>query len=139
MHKYDIHVYKPRPASWVKFLPPAQAKEIIVASVISAVSATNFRFNCWAGFLPCQLPFLHVLTFLIFTHSQQHGQICSRSKSKYALKTTKINYAVWLEIYAVWFGIYAVSVCHFLGRGFQDGHMSSAFFMWRKSPPHLWN
>ena len=44
-----------------------------------------------------------------------------------------------MEIYAVWLGIYAVSVCHFLGRGFQDGHVSYAFFMRRKSPPHLWN
>ena len=49
----------PRPAGWVKFLPPAQAKEIIVASIISAVSAKNFRFNCLAVFLPGQLPFLH--------------------------------------------------------------------------------
>ena len=39
------------------------------------------------------------------------------SKSKYALKTTKIIYAVWLEIYAAWLGIYAVSVCHLFGRG----------------------
>jgi len=55
--------YTYRPAGWVKFLPPAQAKEIIVASVISAVSAKNFRFNCSAEFLPRQLPFLHFSHF----------------------------------------------------------------------------
>jgi hypothetical protein len=86
-----IYIYKPRPAGWVIFLPPAPAKAIIVASVISAVSAKNFRFNCLAGFLPCQLPFLHFLTVVIFTHFRQHGQICSMSKSKHALKTTKRN------------------------------------------------
>jgi len=55
------------------------------------------------------------------------------SKSKYALKTTQKNYAVWLEIYAVELGIYAVSVSHFFGEGFQGGHMSYAFFT------QLWN
>jgi len=52
-----------RPPGWVKFLPPAQAKEIILASEISAVSAKNFRFNCLAGFLQGQLPFLHFSHF----------------------------------------------------------------------------
>ena len=83
-----------------------------------------------------------ILAFLHFSdiHTPwEHGQICSMSKSKYALKAAKINYAVWLEIYAVWLGIYAVSVCHFFGRGFQAGHMSYAYLMRRKSPPHLWN
>ena len=56
-------------------------------------------------------------TFLIFTHPGEHWQICGMSKCKYALKTTKIIYAVWLEIYAAWLGIYAVSVCHLFGRG----------------------
>jgi hypothetical protein len=92
-----IYIYKPRPAGWVIFLPPAPAKAIIVASVISAVSAKNFRFNCLAGFLQGQLPFIF-RTFLIFTHPGEHWQICGMSKSKYALKTTKIIYAVWLEI-----------------------------------------
>jgi len=62
-----MYVYIPRPAGWAKFLPPAQAKEIIVASVISAVSAKDFRFNCLAClavFLPGQLPFLHFAHFL---------------------------------------------------------------------------
>ena len=40
------------------------------------------------------------------------------SKPKYALKTTQIIYAVWLEIDAVWLGIYGVSVSHFFGGGF---------------------
>jgi hypothetical protein len=56
-----------------------------------------------------------------------------------ALFTAKITYAVWLGIYTVWLGIYAVSVCHVFGRGFQAGHVSYAFFIRRKSPPHLWN
>jgi hypothetical protein len=38
---YNIYL----PAGWVKFLLPAQAKEIIAASIVSAVSAKNFRFN----------------------------------------------------------------------------------------------
>ena len=56
-------------------------------------------------------------TFLIFTHPGEHWQICSMSKSKYALKTTNI-------IYAVWLGIYAVSVSHFFGGSFQGGNRS---------------
>ena len=40
------------------------------------------------------------------------------SKPKYALKTTQIIYAVWLEIDAVWLGTYGVSVSHFFGGGF---------------------
>jgi len=100
---YNIYL----PAGWVIFFPPAQAKKNIAASVISAVSAKNFRFNCLVVFLPGQLPFLRLRTFLIFTHPGEHGQICSMSKSKCALKTTNI-------IYAVWLGIYAVSACHFL-------------------------
>ena len=87
-----------------------------------------------------QLPFLHFSHFSdIHTHPGEHWQICSMSKSKYAFKTTKLIYTVWLEIYAFWLGIYAFSVSHFFGGGFQGGHMSYAFFMRRKSPPHLWN
>ena len=58
-----LYTYIPRPAGWVKFLPPPQAKRNIVASEISAVSAKNFRFNCLAGFLQGQLPFLHFSHF----------------------------------------------------------------------------
>ena len=112
---------------------------------MSAVSAKNFRFNCLAGFLQGQLPFFHFSHFSDI-HTLWRTLADIMSKSKYALKTTKIIYAVWLEIYAVWLeiyavwlGIYAVSVSQFFGGGFQGGHMSYAFFMRRKSPPHLWN
>ena len=60
-----IHtVYIPRPASWVKFIPPAEAKEMIVASTISAVSAKKLLFQSvstvWQKFWAGQLPFLHL-------------------------------------------------------------------------------
>ena len=61
LYTYMYNIYLP--AGWVKFLLPAQAKEIIAASIISAVSAKNFRFNCFVVFLPGQLPFLRFAHF----------------------------------------------------------------------------
>ena len=48
----------------VEIPPQAKAKENIVASLTSSVSAKkDFRFKCLAGFLPGQLLFLHFSHF----------------------------------------------------------------------------
>ena len=68
MYIYIHTVYIPRPASWVKFIPPAEAKEMIVASTISAVSAKKLLFQSvstvWQKFWAGQLPFLHLSQFV---------------------------------------------------------------------------
>jgi hypothetical protein len=76
---------------YIEYKYLGQAKEIVVASVISAVSAKkrdSFHVSCHSCIFR---------SFLIFAHPRERGQICSTSKSKYTLKTTKLIYAVWLD------------------------------------------
>ena len=48
-------------------------------------------FQLFGGILAVSAAILAFLIVVIFTHFRQHGQICSMSKSKHALKTTKRN------------------------------------------------
>ena len=80
----------PGPAACVIFFPPAQAKEIIVDSVSSAVSAKDFRLNCLAGFLRGQLPCLHLSRSPgIHPFWRTWANMYSMSKSIYKLPTAK--------------------------------------------------
>jgi len=133
-----VCLYIPRPAGWAKILPPAQAKEIIVAWVnsvsaktyVSTVREDSCRVSCY---------FCIFRTFDIFTQFGEHGRTCSMSKSKLALRTTKTIHAVWLEIHAVWLGIYTVQCVTFLVEVFKLHAWIICSSMWRNSLPLLWN